>query len=38
MNSTNTLYDALGPVLGKYYKDAADAGKLPKTAPVSCLT
>ena len=32
MNSTNTLYDALGPVLGKYYKDAADAGKLPKTA------
>ena len=31
MNSTNTLYDALGPVLGKYYKDAADAGKLPKT-------
>ena len=32
MNSTTTLYDALGPVLGKYYKDAADAGKLPKTA------
>ncbi|KFI76704.1 phosphatase PAP2 family protein [Bifidobacterium mongoliense] len=32
MNSTNTLYDALGPVLGSYYKKAMDAGKLPKTA------
>ncbi|KAE8130025.1 MULTISPECIES: phosphatase PAP2 family protein [Bifidobacterium] len=31
MNSTNTLYDALGPVLGAYFKQAADSGKLPKT-------
>ncbi|MBW3088732.1 phosphatase PAP2 family protein [Bifidobacterium sp. 82T24] len=31
MNSTNTLYDALGPVLGQYYKTAMDNGKLPQT-------
>jgi membrane-associated phospholipid phosphatase len=31
MNSTNTLYDALGPVLGAYFKQAANSGKLPKT-------
>lgn len=32
MNSTNTLYEALGPVLGAYFKDGADSGALPKTA------
>ncbi|WP_164514720.1 phosphatase PAP2 family protein [Bifidobacterium goeldii] len=31
MNPTNTLYDALGPTLGKYYKADMEAGKLPKT-------
>ena len=31
MNSTNTLYDALGPVLGAYYKQGITSGSLPKT-------
>ena len=37
MNSTNTLYDALGPVLGKYYKDAATLVSC-RRPPSSCLT
>ena len=32
MNSTNTLYDALGPTIGGYFKSDMEAGKLPKTA------
>ena len=32
MDPTLTLYDALGPVLGKYYKDGMDGKQLPQTA------
>ena len=32
MDSTLTLYDALGPVIGKYYKEGMDQGKLAKTS------
>lgn len=32
MNSTETLYDALGPTLGQYYKDGMADGSLTKTS------